>query len=188
MSAFIMGVVGWTFGPGRRWGLLVGAVVGVLAVVIAAASMLHAVVPGEKAAVPIRNPIPMDEEFANINRVSHWPAEWIDAVCERPVYTLRNYTMLPHATANSSCRSLIKPGGDVDYLMISRFPSELPMQVDLHNAGYQWYAFAFDHGSLIAFETVSDSEVVGSNGLRESPVLQPLKRFGFHIYANPGPP
>ena len=136
----------------------------------------------------LRNPVPLGGESAYQNRVSHWPADWINAVCEPPLYQLRNYKRLPNATANASCRSLIKPSGDVDYLMISRFPSELPMQVDLHNAGYEWYSFASDHGSLVSFETVSETSVPGDQGLWESPVLQPLKQFGFSIYAGPGPP
>jgi hypothetical protein len=48
--------------------------------------------------------------------------------------------------------------------------------------------FTFDHGSLISFETVRETAVIGTNGLSESPVLQPLKQFGFTIYSNPGPP
>jgi hypothetical protein len=168
--------------------LLIGAVVAVIAALVAAVALLAAVLPDKRAAVQLRNPVPLDEEYANLNRVSHWPADWINAVCEPPVYQLRNYKALPNATSNASCRSLIKPGGDVAYLMISRFPSELPMQVDLLNAGYKWYAFAFDRGSLVSFETVRETAVVGTNGLNESPVLQPLKHFGFNIYSNPGPP
>jgi hypothetical protein len=62
------------------------------------------------------------------------------------------------------------------------------MQADLSNEGYKWYAFAFDRGSLVSFETLSETAVVGTSGLNESPVLQPLKQFGFNIYSNPGPP
>ncbi|GAB7066080.1 hypothetical protein JCM12141A_03690 [Mycolicibacterium hodleri] len=183
-----MVVVGRTSSTRTRRFLLVSFIVGIVAVFVAEATFASAVLPRTKAAVIVRNAIPLDAEFAEINRVSHWPADWIDAVCEKPVYALSNYTRLPHSTANASCRSLIKPGGEVDYLMISRFPSELPMQVDLHNAGYQWYAFAFNDGSLVAFETVSETAVAGNNGFQESPVLQPLKRFGFNIYSGPGPP
>jgi hypothetical protein len=61
--------------------------------------------------------------------------------------------------------------------MISRFPGELPRQVDLHNQGYEWYAFTFDNGSMISLETVSDTPVTDpATGLGESPVLQPLKQ------------
>lgn len=62
------------------------------------------------------------------------------------------------------------------------------MQVDLHNERYEWYAFAYDHGSLVSFATVSEAAAVGTNGLNESVVLQPLKRFGFNIWGSPGPP
>jgi hypothetical protein len=60
--------------------------------------------------------------------------------------------------------------------------------MDLSNERYAWYAFAFDRGSLVSFETVSETAVVGTNGLSESPFLQPLKRFGFNTYSRPGPP
>jgi hypothetical protein len=63
------------------------------------------------------------------------------------------------------------------------------MQVDLHNQGYERYAFTFDNGSMVSFETVSDTTVTDpATGLGESPVLQPLKQFGFNIYSDPGPP
>ena len=168
--------------------LLIGASVATIAVLVAEAALLSTVVPDERAAAQLRNPVPLDDEYAETDRVSRWPADWINAVCEPTLYRLRNYERLPHATSNASCRSLITPGGHVDYLIVSRFPSELPMQVDLHNDGYRWYAFAFDRGSLVSFETVSETAVVGTNGVSESPVLQPLKQFGFNIYSDPGPP
>ncbi|MDT5103504.1 MAG: hypothetical protein QOI25_1017 [Mycobacterium sp.] len=186
-----MVVMGWSWTSSVRTNqlLLIGAVVGMIAVLVAGVSLLSAVLPDKRGAVQLRNPVPLDEEFANLNRVSHWPADWINAVCEPPLYQLRNYARLPHATSNASCRSLIEPGGDVDYLMIARFPSELPMQVDLHNQGYEWYAFTFDNGSMVSFETVSDTTVTDpATGLGESPVLQPLKQFGFNTYSDPGPP
>ncbi|KWX23225.1 hypothetical protein AFM11_15490 [Mycolicibacterium wolinskyi] len=62
------------------------------------------------------------------------------------------------------------------------------MQVDLVNAGYEWYAFAFDRGGLVAFATSYDAVVTDpTTNLGESPVLQPLKQFGFNIYSSPGP-
>jgi hypothetical protein len=190
VAAVIMSVVRLNGTSGLRNNrlLLIGGVVAVIAALVATIALLAAVLPDKRAALQLRNPVPLDEEYANLNRVSHWPADWINAVCEPPMYPLRRYEALPNATSNASCRSLIKPDGDVAYLMISRFPSELPMQVDLLNAGYKWYAFAFDRGSLVSFETVRDAAVVGTNGLSESPVLQPLKQFGFTIYSNPGPP
>jgi hypothetical protein len=77
----------------------------------------------------------------------------------------------------------------VDYLVIARFPDELALQVDLHNEGYTWYAFAYDRGDLVAFATVSEISVADPvTNLGESPVLQPLRQFGFNIYGSPGPP
>lgn len=175
----------WTSGTPANRLLLIGAAIAMVAALAAQVTLLSGLPPDERAAAQLRNPVPLDEEYAEVDRVSHWPADWINAVCEPPLYRLRDYERLPHATSSASCRSLIKPGGDVDYLMISRFPSELPMQVDLSNEGYQWCAFAFDRVSLVSFETVSETAVVGTNGLSESPVLQPLKQFGFNIYSRP---
>jgi hypothetical protein len=67
----------------------------------------------------------------------------------------------------------------VNPILIARFPSEDPMQIDLDLAGIEWYAFAVDQGELIAFATRSPST-------RESPLLQPLKQFRFNIYPDPG--
>jgi hypothetical protein len=183
--------MGWSWTSSTRTSLLllVGTVVGMIAVLIAWVTLLSAVLPRERAAMQVRDAIPLGVEFAEINKVSRWPADWINAVCQPPLYQLRNYTRLPHALVNASCRSLKTPTGDIDYLMISRFPSELPMQVDLHNEGYKYYAFAYDHGSLISFETTDDTRVPDPvTNLGESPILLPLKQFGFHIYADPGPP
>lgn len=94
---------------------------------------------------------------------------------------------LPHATEGAVCEARIQSGGDVVDLTIARFPAELPMQVDLLNDGYEWYAFAFDHGEMLTFATFSEVEVTDrTTNLGESPVLQPLKQFGFTIYKGPG--
>ncbi|WP_319457408.1 MULTISPECIES: hypothetical protein [unclassified Mycobacterium] len=130
----------------------------------------------------------MDQELRNLNRVSHWPTQWVDAVCEPPLHQLRNYKRLPNATYTASCRSLIKYQGDVDYLMVAFCPGELPMQVDLSNEGYTFYSFASYYGSLFVVATVSDTTVTGNDGLGVSPSLQPLEQFGFNVYRDPGPP
>jgi hypothetical protein len=185
-----MVVMGWSWTSSTRANrlLLIGAAIVMVAALVAEITLLLSVLPHKRAAEQLRNAVPLDEEYAEIDRVSHWPTDWIDAVCEPPLYRLRNYKPLPNAIANASCRSLVKPDGDVAYLMISRFPSELPMQIDLYNQRYKWYAFTFDRGSLVSFETVRETAVVGTNGLNESPLLQPLKQFGFTIYSYPGPP
>jgi hypothetical protein len=104
------------------------------------------------------------------------------------VYRLRTpYARLPHASTIALCRAQVRPDGEVVNLTIARFPAELPMQVDLANEGYQWYAFAFDRGAMMAFATFSEVAVTDPiTGLGESPVLQPLKQFGFNIYSRPG--
>jgi hypothetical protein len=80
----------WTSGVRTHQLLLIGAVVGMIAVLVAGVTLLSAVPPDYRGAVQLRNPVPLDEEFANLNRVSHWPADWINAVCEPPLYQLRN--------------------------------------------------------------------------------------------------
>jgi hypothetical protein len=95
---------------------------------------------------------------------------------------------MPQATAAAACKARVRPDGEVVDLRIARFPSELPMQVDLLNEGYEWYAFAFDRGEMIAFATYCELVVTDPRtGLGESPVLQPLTQFGFNIYHGPGP-
>lgn len=69
---------------------------------------------------------------------------------------------------------MIKPDGDVDYLMVCHFPDELLMQVDLRNGGYRWYAYAYDNRSLLTIATVTDTTVTDPvSGFAESLVLQP---------------
>lgn len=86
------------------------------------------------------------------------------------------------------CEARVQPNGEYLNVTIARFPAELPMQVDLVNEGYEWYAFAFDRGEMMAFATFSDVWVTDpTTNFGESPVLQPLKQFGFNIYSSPGP-
>jgi hypothetical protein len=167
---------------------LVGTVIAEIIVLVVMATSLTAQTPPERGAARLASPLPPGEEFAYINRVSQWPTDWAAAVCEPPLYPLRTpYTRLPHATA-PACKARIKPNGDVVNLTIARFPAELPMQVDLLNDGYKWYAFAYDHGEMMAFATFSEVVVTNpTTNLGESPVLQPLKQFGFNIYSGPGP-
>jgi hypothetical protein len=114
--------------------------------------------------------------------VSHWPADWTAAVCVPPVHRLRTpYEALPHATQSGVCRARVEPAGDVVDVTIARFRSELEMQVDLVNEGFTWYAFAWHHGQLLAYATHS------SETTNWSPVLEPLEKYGFNIYAGPGP-
>jgi hypothetical protein len=43
-------------------------------------------------------------------------------------------------------------------------------------------------GEMIAFATFSDVSVTDPvTGMGESPILQPLKEFGFNMYSDPGP-
>lgn len=59
------------------------------------------------------------------------------------------------------------------------------MQFDLVRAGFKWYCFSTDRGTLDVIATQSDDSMQ-SNGWRVSPDLEPLSRFGFMIYGRPG--
>lgn len=132
--------------------------------------------------------LPPGNEFAEINRVTYWMPDWIAAACEQPVYHLRTPNeRLPHAIMSSICRARIRPDGEYADITIACFPAELPMQVDLFNSSYKWYAFAYDHGAMVAFATFSDAAAEYDTGFTESIVLQPLKQFGFRVYSHPGP-
>lgn len=179
-----VGIAGW-----RERRMLWGAAFGVCAVaiiVIVLTAMF--VVPSGRVAQQLRNSVPLGEEYANINRVSDWPSNWIASVCAGPVYPLRNPAKrLPNATAGAACRARINPPGETPNLLLARFPAELPMQIDLHNEGYEWYAFAVFHGEIVTFATFSTASASDTaTGLGESVVLQPLKKFGFNIYHDPG--
>lgn len=165
----------------RVWWLSLGAVVAAILVSIAVASL---------AVRAPRVPPPPGDEYSAINQVTDWPADWIAAVCVPPLYPLRTpYEGLPHATESAACRARVEPEGQVLNLMVARFPTELAMQVDLVNQGYEWYAFTFDRDGMLAFAvSYRDSVSDPTTNARESPVLQPLKRFGFSIYSSPGPP
>jgi hypothetical protein len=168
--------------------LVIGAVISVIIEIVAGSMTLASMTPKSRAAVSLRSAVPIGPEYENVDRVSGWPRQWLEAVCSPPLHQLRDYQRLPNATSTASCRSLVEYSGEVSYLMIARFPSELPMQVDLGNEGYPFYAFARESGSLIAFATVSRTSVTGTDGLATSPYLEPLEDFGFNVYSGPGPP
>lgn len=178
----------WEVRPVRLL-LSVAAVVAAVTVIGVMAASLSSEPPPGRAALRLASPLPPGDKYAEINRVSQWPTDWTNAVCVPPLYQLITpYSRLPHATEGAVCEARMQPNGEVVDLTIARFPAELPMQVDLHNDGYEWYAFAFDHGEMLVFATFSDVEVTDPvTNLVESAVLQPLKRFGFVIYHDPGP-
>jgi hypothetical protein len=102
--------------------LFVGTVVGAIVVIIAMAASLAFLLPRDRAALWLRrSAVPPGDEFAEVNRVSHWPADWIAAVCEPPLYQLRTpYARLPHATAGAVCKARIQPNGEVVNVTIAR--------------------------------------------------------------------
>jgi hypothetical protein len=168
--------------------LVGGTALAVVVVLLVVAVTLASLRPKPRGAMSWRNAIPVDQELRNLNRVSQWPREWVDAVCDPPLQQLRNYKRLPNATYTASCRSLVKYAGDDSYLMVARYPNEYLMQIDLNNEGYEFYSFASYYGKLFVVATVTETSVTGSDGLGVSPFLQPLEQFGFDIYSDPGPP
>ncbi|BBY48774.1 hypothetical protein MARA_22420 [Mycolicibacterium arabiense] len=170
------------------WLLVFSAVTVVIVEIVVGSMTLASSTPKSRAAVSLRSAVPLDPEYENVNRVSGWPRQWLEAVCAPPIHQLRDYQRLPNATSTASCRSLTEYAGEGSYLVIARFPSELPMQVDLGNERYPFYVFARESGALIAIATVSRTSVISTRGLGVSPYLQPLERFGFNVYSGPGPP
>ena len=173
----------WQSGGTVRTLLLGIAAASVVAAVLAAQVVLASLVPSPRGAMSWRNAVPVKQELRTLNRVSQWPQQWVDAVCEPPLYQLRNYGRLPHATYTAACRSEVRYEGWISNLMIARFPDELAMQIDLGSEGYEFYSFASWYGELFVVATVSDALVAGV-----SPYLQPLRQFGFNVYSGPGPP
>ncbi|WP_217700186.1 hypothetical protein, partial [Mycobacterium sp. D16R24] len=167
--------------------VLVGAVASITTLVVLASSTTGLVRGGERMAVRLHN-LPPGDEFAEINRVTYWPPDWIAAVCEQPVYHLRTPNeRFPHAIVSSICTARVRPDGESADITVARFPAELPMQADLFNSSYKWYAFSYDDGAMVVFATFSEVAAVYDTGFTESVVLQPLKQFGFRIYSRPGP-
>lgn len=138
----------------------------------------------------IRNSVPLGDEYAQVNRVSDVPANWTASVCAPPLYALRNpVKRLPNALDSAVCRARINPPGEAPNILIARFRAELPMQVDLQNEGYEWYAFTYFHGAVLTFATFSSASSSNpASGLTEAEVLQSLHQFGFKIYHGPGAP
>jgi hypothetical protein len=168
--------------------LVGGTALGTVIAVLVVAATMASLMPTPRGAMSWRNAIPIDQELRNLNRVSQWPREWVDSVCEPPLHQLRNYKRLPNATYTASCRSLVEYAGDNSYLMVARYPNEYLMQIDLSNEGYTFYSFASYYGKLFVVATVTEASVTDSHGLGVSPFLQPLEQFGFNVYRDPGPP
>lgn len=134
-------------------------------------------------------PKPSPQDFSTVDPVSGSPALWMAAVCSPQFGARATGFHLPNATYSTVCQARIHPdgGGAIEPILIARFPSEEPLQLDLDNNGVEWYAFAVDQGGLVAFATCSP--LVASDphtNLGESPLLVPLKQFGFTIYSDPG--
>jgi hypothetical protein len=149
--------------------IFVGTALGVVVAVVTLVGVLR----------PHR-PTPSGQDFSTVNRVSGGPVEWIAAVCDPLARLPATGFDLPESTYWSVCQARVRrDDAFVNPILIARFRSEVPMQVDLDLAGIEWYAFAVDQGELIAFATRSPSP-------RASPLLQPLKQFRFNIYSDPG--
>jgi hypothetical protein len=138
------------------------------------------------------------KEFANVNEVTGSPSDWISTIC-KPLFRFpeggvsyqfpNTEFYLPAATYSAVCqaRDLAYTKVSDPILLIARFPSEDPMQLDLEIEEFEWYCFAVDRNEMVVFATrLSDTITNQDTGLGESPLLAPLKKFGFNVYSDPG--
>jgi hypothetical protein len=139
------------------------------------------VAPRPRAAVSVRDAIPLHQVIRNADREAPWPEVWADAVCDRPVYPLRGSQEMTHATRIATCTSRVKLGGDVDYLMLAHYPSDQLMQADLRDRGYTYYWLGTRWDKPFVIATVSETTVVGASGLPVASSLEPLERFGRNV-------
>ena len=177
----------WRSASSRGRRILVGAIGSTIAVAVAVAVAMATLSPNPVAGERIRSAVPTAPELEQVNRVTQKPDDWIAAVCEMPLRPLPDYSRLPHATDTSSCRSLNATGSSVS-LLIARFPTEFVLQLDLGNEGYAYYAFAYRDGSMFTIATMSRDSVTDGQGFGVSRALEPLERFGFNVYGEPGLP
>lgn len=153
-----------------------------------------------------------DDNFPTVNEVSGTPAEWVSAVCKPavrrrddpfalkrcdtrvislrgaedvPLYPSIGFE-LPGATFSAVCAASEDTSSDMSDLLVARFPSEDPMQRDLARNGINWYSFTANHGNLFVIATRAEEAVASPTGWWLSPLLDPLTRYGFIVYRNPG--
>jgi hypothetical protein len=142
-----------------------------------------------------------DEKFPTVDVVSGTPVDWVAAICaprtpfvKAPIDPFNVSgdlrlspsvgLSLPGSTFHASCIAKDRTASD-PLLLVAQYPSEDPLQHDLARNGFQWYCFAAVRGRLFVTATRAKEQVMDS-AWSVSPVLQPLARFGFNIYANPG--
>jgi hypothetical protein len=168
--------------------LVVGAAVAVVIQLVVVSVVAMSVVPRPRAALSLRDAIPMHQVIRNADRESPWPEVWVDAVCDRPVYPVRRSDHLSHATRLATCASRVKLGGDVDYLMLAYYPDDLPMQADLRDRGFTYYWSGSRWGKPFVVATVSETTVIGRAGLPVASSLRPLEQFGQDVQRVPRDP
>ena len=142
-----------------------------------------------------------DEHFPTVNVVSGTPVDWAAAICapripyvKAPIdpFSVSGVLLLspssglslPGSTFHAACIAKERTASD-PLLLVAQYPSEDPMQQDLAHNGFQWYCFAAVGGHLFVTATRAPETVMDS-GWSVSPILQPLARFGFNVYGNPG--
>lgn len=172
----------------RRLLVAGAAAVAVVTQMAIVAETAVSVAPRPRAALSVRDAIPLHQVIRNADRESPWPEVWVDAVCDRPVYPVRGSEEMPHATRIATCTSRVKLGGDVDYLMIAYYPSDQLMQADLRDRGYTYYWSGSRWDKPFVIATVSETTVIGAAGLPVASSLQPLERFGRNVQRVPQDP
>ena len=168
--------------------LVVGAALAVVVQLVVVLATAASIVPRPRAAISVRDAVPLHQVIRNADRESPWPEVWVDAVCDRPVYPLRGSEEMPHATRIATCTSRVKLGGDVDYLMIAHYPSDQLMQADLRDRGYTYYWSGSRYDKPFVIATVSETTIIGASGLPVASSLQPLERFGRDVERVPQDP
>ena len=168
--------------------LVAGAALAVVVQLVIVSLAVTSAAPQPRAALSVRDAVPLHQLIRNADRESPWPEVWVDAVCDRPVYPLRGSEDMPHATRIATCTSRVQLGGDVDYLMIAHYPSDQLMQTDLRDRGYTYYWSGSRYDKPFVIATVSETTVIGAAGTPVASALAPLERFGRNVERVPQDP
>jgi hypothetical protein len=175
------------------------AVTGCFTLMIAVCSIIAA---QPITGIPTRGgPGRTDQRFPTVNVVSGTPVDWVAAICapripfvKAPIdpMTVSGALLLspstglslPGSTFHAACIAKERTAAE-PLLLVTQYPTEDLMQRDLARNGFQWYCFAAANGRLFVTATRAKDTVM-DNGWSVSPVLQPLAKFGFNIYSDPG--
>jgi hypothetical protein len=172
-----MGSSGWT-----------RIVLGAVFVLIAAIAGGTVSTPPPRAAMSWRNPVRIDQQLRISIRESQWPMVWLGEICNGPVSRLRSHQQMRNAAYAAACESKVKPGGEADNLMITRYANAMTALQDLHNEGYTCFVLRPWLGSFFLVASVAEDTVADARGNPVSASLEPLEVFGLPIQRGPNAP